>query len=77
MKTHFILALALFASFSSFGQTIFKTESKVVSILINNQVVVEEWTVSPEINPDIFEAECTKKRNKVTFKADKDSIFLI
>lgn len=75
MKTHFILALALFASFSSFGQTIFKTESKVVSILINNQVVVEEWTVSPEINPDIFEAECTKKRNKVTFKADKDSIF--
>jgi hypothetical protein len=74
MKTHFILALALFASFSSFGQTIFKTESKVVSILINNQVVVEKWTLSPETNPDIFEAECTKKVNKVTFKTDKDSI---
>ena len=75
MKTHFILALSLFASFSSFGQTIFKTESKVVSILINNQVVIEKWTVSPEINPDIFEAECTRKINIVTFKADKDSIF--
>jgi hypothetical protein len=74
MKSHFILALALFASFSSFGQTIFKTESKVVSILINNQVVVEKWTVSPETNPDIFKAECTKKVNKVTFKTDKDSI---
>jgi hypothetical protein len=75
MKTHFILALALFASFSSFGQTIFKTESKVVSILINNQVVVEKWNVSPEIKPDIFEAECSRKINIVTFKADKDSIF--
>jgi hypothetical protein len=75
MKTHFILALAFFASFSSFGQTIFKTESKVVSILINNQVVVEKWNVSPEIKPDIFEAECSRKINIVTFKADKDSIF--
>jgi hypothetical protein len=75
MKTHFILSLAFFVSFSSFGQTIFNTESKVVSILINNQVVVEKWNVSPEIKPDIFEAECSRKINIVTFKSDKDSIF--
>lgn len=61
-------------SLSSFGQTIFKTENKVITILVNNQIVVEKWTISPELNPDIFEAECTKKINKVTFKSDTDSI---
>lgn len=68
------LILALFISFSSFGQTVFNTESKILKITVNNKIVSEKWTLSPETNPDIFEAECTKKVNKVTFKADKDSI---
>jgi hypothetical protein len=68
------LSIAIFINLSSFGQTIFKTESKVVSILVNNQTIVENWTLSPEINPDIFEAECTNKKNKVTFKSNNDSI---
>ncbi|MFM6252430.1 MAG: hypothetical protein ACKPEQ_25335, partial [Dolichospermum sp.] len=56
------------------GQTIFKTDSKVVTITVNNIVASENWRILPEINPDIFEAECTKKVSKVTFKTDKDSI---
>jgi hypothetical protein len=74
MKKLFILSLGILCSVSSFGQIIFKTESKDVTVLVNNQVVVENWTVSPEKKPDIFEAECTNRKNKVTFKAEKDSI---
>jgi hypothetical protein len=74
MYACFLLFLFLLTGFSGFSQTIYQTESKVVSISINNQVVVEDWTVSPEINPDIFEAECTSKKNKVTFKTEQDSI---
>jgi hypothetical protein len=74
MYACFLLFLFLLTGFSGFSQTIYQTESKVVSISINNQVVVEVWTVSPEINPDIFEAECTSKKNKVTFKTEQDSI---
>lgn len=74
MKKIINLSVFFLASMSSFGQTIFKTESKVVSILVNNKVVEAKWTLSPEVNPDIFVAECTRKVNKVTFKANNDSI---
>lgn len=73
-KTLNLIVIFTALSFSSLGQTIFQTESKVLSILVNNQVVFKEWTLSPENNPQIFEAECSKKVNKITFKAENDSI---
>jgi hypothetical protein len=74
MKKTINLLFATLVTISSFGQTIFKTESKTLSISINNEIVVEKWTLSPELNPDVFKADCTRKWNKVTFKADKDSV---
>lgn len=74
-KINIILALTVLINFSSFGQEIFKTDKKTLKILVNNQVVVEEWIVTPEVNPDIFEAECSQEiNNKVIFKAENDSI---
>jgi hypothetical protein len=50
----------------SFGQTIFKCDSDAIKIIVNNES--NGWNLSPEINPDIFYVECTKKINKVEIK---------
>jgi hypothetical protein len=69
MKRIINLTLVMFTTLSSFGQTIFKTESNVLTMTVNNKVVE-----TPQLDPDVFYAVCTQKINKVTFKTNKDSI---
>ena len=70
-----LLFLSLFAGQLLFAQTKLKTikaTSKSVDIRDGENFKKNGWTISPEINPDIY---TTSSRGKVvTFYTDKDSI---
>lgn len=72
--------ITLIAIISLFGQFIFgqenlpiiKATSKKVDIRDGKNLSKQNWTISPELNPDVYETSSLGK--KVTFITDKDSI---
>lgn len=52
---------------------VIKANSKTVHIRDGENYTENAWTISPEINPDVY----TTNNNTVTFYTDIDSIFLI
>jgi len=74
------IKITLIAIISLFGQFIFgqenlpiiKATSKKVDIRDGKNLSKQNWTISPELNPDVYETSSLGK--KVTFITDKDSI---
>ncbi|HLO73203.1 MAG TPA: transglutaminase-like domain-containing protein [Flavobacterium sp.] len=74
IKITLIAVLSLFGQFL-FGQKkipIIKATSKTVDIRDGKNFRKQNWTISPEINPDVYETSSLGQ--KVTFITDKDSI---
>jgi len=55
-------------------QKVFSTNQDQVTISVNGKVASQNWTLTPDLKPDIFEAECSKNENIVTFSDKNDSI---
>lgn len=74
------IKLGLIAIFSIVGQFIYaqknipiiKSTSKKIDIRDGNNLKKQWWTISPELNPDVYETNSLGQ--KVTFITDKDSI---
>jgi hypothetical protein len=74
------IKITLIAIISLFGQFIFgqenlpiiKATSKKVDIRDGKNLSKQNWTISPELNPDVYETSSLGQ--KVTFITDKDSI---
>lgn len=72
--------ISLFVIFSLVGQLIIaqknipiiKATSKKIDIREGNNLKKQWWTISPELNPDVYETNSLGQ--KVTFITDKDSI---
>jgi hypothetical protein len=72
--------ISLFVIFSLIGQLIIaqknipiiKATSKKIDIREGNNLKKQWWTISPELNPDVYETNSLGQ--KVTFITDKDSI---
>jgi Aspartyl protease len=76
-KINYFLITLLFAGHSVFAQQklpIIKANSKVVDIRDGDDFQKSNWNISPEVRPDIFNAERFKGHKKVTFITDIDSI---
>lgn len=74
IKITLIAVLSLFVQFL-FAQKnipIIKATSKTVDIRDGKNFRKQNWTISPEINPDVYETSSLGQ--KVTFITDKDSI---
>jgi hypothetical protein len=74
IKSVFIVIISLLGQII-FGQEnlpIIKATSKKVDIRDGKILTKQNWSISPEINPDIYET--TSLGQKVTFITDKDSI---
>ncbi len=74
MKKKLFLMGLIFATFTmAFGQIkTIKAHSKSVDIRDGDNFKKNTWTISPEINPDVYET--TSLGKKVTFYTDLDSI---
>lgn len=57
-------------------ETFFFTNQEQLTISVNGKIV-SKWTISPDLKPDVFEADCTKKENTVTFSDKADSISFV
>ena len=74
------IKFGLIAIFSIVGQFIYaqknipiiKSTSKKIDIRDGNNLKKQWWTISPELNPDVYETNSLGQ--KVTFITDKDSI---
>lgn len=74
------IKISLIAIFSIAGQFIYaqknipiiKSTSKKIDIRDGNNLKKQWWTISPELNPDVYETNSLGQ--KVTFITDKDSI---
>jgi len=74
------IKIGLIAIFSIVGQFIYaqknipviKSSSKKIDIRDGNNLKKQWWTISPELNPDVYETSSLGQ--KVTFITDKDSI---
>ena len=73
MKKIIVIITFLIIHNIGFSQTIFKSSKDKIVITVNN-VKETDWTLAPEVNPDIYDVPCTKRKNKVTFFDGKDSI---
>lgn len=72
-KPFFIIALLLTSSSLIFGQSkTIKASSTSVDIRDGENFIKNAWTISPEINPDVYTTSSNGK--KVTFYTDLDSI---
>ncbi len=74
MKARFILlAVMLILTQILFAQNklpIIKAHSKNVDIKVDNKLLKNYWTITPELNPDVY----TTSAKRVTFYTDIDSI---
>jgi hypothetical protein len=72
--TFSLILLVCFLCDKSFSQTIFRTTSKQLKVRVNGESETSDWTVSPDISPDICFADCELPINTVTFSDGKDSV---
>jgi carboxyl-terminal processing protease len=69
---HLLLLLAVISTIScSREQKIIHSNKKPIKVLINRKST--DWTISPEINPDILQVYCSNENNIVIFQTDIDS----
>lgn len=68
------LTLITFVSLAQERLPILKSNKENIDIRIGDVLNKNAWIISPEINPDIYEALITKPNTKVTFISDIDSI---
>ncbi len=70
-----LLSLLIHPAFSqSTTGRVIKASSKHVTINDGGRITKDAWTLSPQIKPDIFTADRTRKTKWVTFYTDLDSI---
>ena len=53
---------------------VIRASSRIVTVVDGNNRKENDWYVLPEANPDIYYVEIPRKRQKVTFQTDLDSI---
>lgn len=71
MRLFFLLLLL---NHIAYGQKTFYAKSEVLSINLNDKLLINNWTLTPSLNPDILEVDCFKKTNKVVLYDQSDSI---
>jgi len=73
-----LIALFSFLIHSAFSQSatgpIVRAGSKHVTVNDGGRIAKDAWTLSPQLKPDVFTADRTRKTKWVTFYTDLDSI---
>lgn len=78
LATYQLTVLFSFLIHSAFSQSmtgrVVRASSKKVTVNDGGRITKDSWTLSPQIKPDVFTADRTRKTKWVTFYTDLDSI---
>ncbi|MCX6238468.1 MAG: S41 family peptidase [Bacteroidia bacterium] len=71
MKRIFVLLFVIFSFLIVNGQKNIQSGKKNIKVSVNGKI--QDWSISPEINPDMLQVYCSKEKNMVVFQTNIDT----